>query len=946
MSVLEKTPSERRLQTVLRIYTFIFACAAIAYESLPFLSFTSDFGRLVIFVPNSVVKVSILALICMYAAGNVRERLGLVPVFFAAHVVSISAMIAIILYGDTSGTIRMGSTDVTIRQALTVAIITDVIVNIPLLIFYFMAKAKDRARRVLFVEESEAMHFTYLKAFLYLLVVLYLAGAVFYLWGGLSQDYKNVFIQLPLVSNSVVKVALLAFVGLYMIRNISSNVSVVGILVSSGIISVVSKLVLLLAGKADQSIDSGDIHISTGDILWKSLVVEDGLVVGILVTLTVVAYQRLYRPKFLRPIEYRTLMALADVIVYGRDEKVPFRDIAANADKYIAEIKAHRRWVYRAATFAIQFLPLLQLRPPLSEMDSEDRKKYLEKNFYTKKYSSWVPLSLRNYMRALIRIAQQLCYLGYYNDTRCHKSIGYTPLSQRNVTLPPVAHSNLRVELPDDIDSDVIETDVCIVGSGAAGSILAYELAKRERKVTVLEKGKYVQPADFTENEIEMIGKLYADGVFQQTEDFKFTILQGNCVGGSTVINNAVSFDPPERVVETWNANGAGINVEDLSDSVTSVRNLISIQSQSRNTHLNPSCKEVDQGVAAVDPNGAHFQYSPVDANIDAQKCIGCGYCNIGCRFGIKLSMLDVTLPKAQAEFPGKVRIIAECKAERITTISGVSRKKAYGVQAVIGESRTVLIKAKTIILSAGTIASSYLLKRSGIGKKLPVGRNMCFNMGTPIYAEFNRKVDATEGLQISHFIKPKDDLGFVFETWWNPPVAQAINMPGWFEVHFDNMLKYDRSMAVGILVGTESTGKLINALTGGPGVVYTPSDRDLTKMARAIEFMGEILFKAGAIRVMLNTWSYHEFRDFNTLKNSIDKIVVQMKELTLGTGHPQGGNAISNDPLKGVVNDRFQVHGFENLYVCDASVFPTSLTVNPQLTVMGLAHYAASRIT
>ena len=63
---------------------------------------------------------------------------------------------------------------------------------------------------------------------------------------------------------------------------------------------------------------------------------------------------------------------------------------------------------------------------------------------------------------------------------------------------------------------------------------------------------------------------------------------------------------------------------------------------------------------------------------------------------------------------------------------------------------------------------------------------------------------------------------------------------------------------------------------------------------------------------------------------------------MTLGTGHPQGGNAVSRDPRKGVVDPSFKVHGFSNLYVCDASVFPSSLTVNPQLTVMGLAHYAA----
>ena len=57
------------------------------------------------------------------------------------------------------------------------------------------------------------------------------------------------------------------------------------------------------------------------------------------------------------------------------------------------------------------------------------------------------------------------------------------------------------------------------------------------------------------------------------------------------------------------------------------------------------------------------------------------------------------------------------------------------------------------------------------------------------------------------------------------------------------------------------------------------------------------------------------------------------------------GGNAVSQDPKKGVVDERFRVNGFENLYVADASVFPSSVTVNPQLTVMAVADYASSGI-
>ncbi len=66
---------------------------------------------------------------------------------------------------------------------------------------------------------------------------------------------------------------------------------------------------------------------------------------------------------------------------------------------------------------------------------------------------------------------------------------------------------------------------------------------------------------------------------------------------------------------------------------------------------------------------------------------------------------------------------------------------------------------------------------------------------------------------------------------------------------------------------------------------------------------------------------------------------------LQLHSSHPQGGNPMSRSADKGVVDPHFRPHGIDGLHVCDASVFPSAITVNPQLTVMALANYAADRI-
>jgi choline dehydrogenase-like flavoprotein len=142
-------------------------------------------------------------------------------------------------------------------------------------------------------------------------------------------------------------------------------------------------------------------------------------------------------------------------------------------------------------------------------------------------------------------------------------------------------------------------------------------------------------------------------------------------------------------------------------------------------------------------------------------------------------------------------------------------------------------------------------------------------------------------------------------------------------------------------------------ALTGGPAIHFTPQPHDLETLAVGLNQLADILFEAGAKRVMLNTWSGED--DFaNDLRGKsaaehrrerFREICADPDYIALGTGHPQGGNAISSSPARGVVDSSFRVHGYRDLYVCDASVFPTSLTVNPQLTVMSLAHYAAPLI-
>jgi choline dehydrogenase-like flavoprotein len=487
------------------------------------------------------------------------------------------------------------------------------------------------------------------------------------------------------------------------------------------------------------------------------------------------------------------------------------------------------------------------------------------------------------------------------------------------------------------VDSERITADVAIVGSGAAGAVLAQRLAERGREVTVLEGGRHVDPREFSEDERVQFSALFADGGMQMSTDARFQVLQAKCVGGGTVINNAVCFDLPEPALSRWNdpeGLDAGLDPARLSRSFDQMRGYFPVESQKK-APLQRGGMKMAEGIKKLRLDGS---LSVVDANI--HDCLGSGYCNIGCPYGKKLSALDVTLPRAQEKFGDAVRIFSECKAERISGSNG----RAGEVRCRLGNGRELRVAAKTIVISGGAIASSLLLQRSGLGGR-QVGRNLSFNVGTPLTADFPERLDSFDGLQISHAFRPADEDRLIYEAWFNPVGTQALLMPGWFRDHFDNMRRYPYLACVGVVVGSERNGRVRPGFRGrGMKLDYVPTDADLKLMVKGTKLASRIMFAAGARRVMPLTFRSLSYTDPKQVEE-LDELIVDNTDIQLHTSHPQGGNAVSRNPEKGVVDEHFQLFDREGVYVCDSSVFPSAVTVNPQLTVMALADYAAAGI-
>jgi choline dehydrogenase-like flavoprotein len=631
--------------------------------------------------------------------------------------------------------------------------------------------------------------------------------------------------------------------------------------------------------------------------------------------------------RYLNAIAFHGLVALAGVLIEGTREQVPPAQVARNVDGYLADLRSSGKGRVRAALTLLALLPPwlpLPLRAP------DARKRWLRRHFLADLEERRVLAPLRPLWQALIRTAAQMAYLGYYGDPASWASIGYVPFAKRPRGREPRESDHAHPRLPTLGQPPRERQDVIVVGSGAAGSILAYRLAEAGRRVLLLERGPHVDSRDFTDEEVKQYLRLYNEGALQLATDFRLQVLQGMCVGGGTTINNGVCLDPPPGVLDAWA--DRGIDRAGLERAVEEVRAWLGV-AQIPDRIVSEGARRFERGALSL---GLPGHIGRVDTNM-RQTCLGAGYCNIGCGYGQRHAALDEILPAARG-LPGSVDVLADFHVLEILH----DGDRAIGVAGVHGTGSRVTLHAGAIVVAAGALHSSWLLQRSRLGGDR-AGAELYFNVNSPVTADFPDPVDTFAGIQMTHAYLPPGEPPFVLETWFNPPATQALAMPGWFERHYENMLRYRHMAAAGALVGTTRPAS-VSAGRQGPVLRYTPSPEDLHRVVEGVKLIGRIFLAAGARRVMPATFAWRDIRTPAGL-DELDSLVRDNADILLSTAHPQGGNPVGERERGGVVDAGFRLHELRNVWVCDASVFPSSVTVNPQLTVMAMAQYAAPRI-
>jgi choline dehydrogenase-like flavoprotein len=282
--------------------------------------------------------------------------------------------------------------------------------------------------------------------------------------------------------------------------------------------------------------------------------------------------------------------------------------------------------------------------------------------------------------------------------------------------------------------------------------------------------------------------------------------------------------------------------------------------------------------------------------------------------------------------------VLDRCRDVRIS----IQGKAASGATCY-RDGQKITVEADRVVVCAGAIGSSAVLIQSGITLDGRVGKGLHVLGGVFMAAETNDVIDGFDGIGLTCVAYASDE--YVIESFFAPPVVFSLSLGGWFLSHFQRMMRYRHFAGAGVMVGTDPVGRVYLDRKKRVRIDLTFGQRDLVRLRKGIRRLAEIFFAGGAIRVFPSTFKILEFTHPTDI-DLLDELVRQPDDLLLGSAHPQGGNGMSEDSQRGVVGNDFGVHGYENLYVADASVFPTNIWANCQATVMAMAHYAASEIS
>jgi choline dehydrogenase-like flavoprotein len=504
------------------------------------------------------------------------------------------------------------------------------------------------------------------------------------------------------------------------------------------------------------------------------------------------------------------------------------------------------------------------------------------------------------------------------------------------------------------VTADVHRTaDVVVIGTGAGGAVTAARLAEAGFDVVMLEAGGYHRRSDFTEDEASLMEALYADGALRTTDDAAIGLVQGEAVGGSTLVNWMIMLRTPPWVLEQW-AREAG--VEGMSPA-----------------EMAPVFDRIEREVHAAEvPEAAHSANNRIlldgaralgwrvaSGKINARDCVRCGYCGVGCRHDAKQSTLLTYVPRALA---AGARLYADAAVQRLTVIerdTGRGTPPRKRVEALVrarrgtGAGHRLVVEAPLVVVAGGAVGTPVLLERSGLGGG-GVGHWLRLHPTTALFGEYDRPIVTSTGIPLTtmsdEFLRWRGtDYGFWIETPPMLPSFTAAAMPGFGAAHAGLLGRFNQ---LGVLIAlvrdgadrSRSQGRVRVNRRGEVSITYRFAEDDQRRMRDALVQVAKVHFAAGASRVgTMHTRPMVARTPAEAAAFAGGDL--GPNRMGLFSAHVNGTCRLGTSAATAGATPEGERFGVRGLFIADGSLLPTALGVNPQETIMAVASVLAERL-
>jgi choline dehydrogenase-like flavoprotein len=484
--------------------------------------------------------------------------------------------------------------------------------------------------------------------------------------------------------------------------------------------------------------------------------------------------------------------------------------------------------------------------------------------------------------------------------------------------------------------------DVCVIGSGPGGAVVAKELAEAGHDVVLLEEGPPFGKKDFELEAGESMQRTLREGGSRAARGNVVTpTMQAIALGGGSLINSAICARPPDWVFDKWGERTGvqAINRATLDPHFDRVEAFLGVE---------PTRDEV-QGernrMFKVGCDALGMKSEPTWRNTPG--CKGSGECFTGCRNGAKKSTDVSYVPAAMR---AGARVYCSVRAEHVIT----DGRRATGVTGRVIEPFNqkvhgrVSIDAKLVVLAAGCMATPIILLRSKIGNSSKlVGEDLRFHPGLAIMGMFHDTIDPWKGATQGYHSLEYLDKGLKFEVLWSPPAVLATRLPGLGHDYQQHLLHYDRMAPFDVICAADDSVGSVKPKRGSwdPDIKWQFHPNDVAIMQEGMAILSDIFWAAGVDYILPGLANVPEVLRSKKEAELLRSTPMKANDGVVASNHAFCSTRMSPDPARGVVDESGRCHDLDNVYIADTGNFAASSGVNPMLLCMALADRIAAEI-